>query len=147
MLERIVNPTVPTPGTPSDFEKRFLRERVTGAAVLAAASDALEINLISATPAAGKLVSANIGIQVTQAAAANSHDYRIYYDDGAGGSAVALTSLYDGSATAVTANVLNAFTVTAGVAIPAGSRVYVVTAKSGCGAAANLQFEATLEYT
>lgn len=110
------------------------------------ATGTLEFTLIAKTEAALRLKEAHLMAQATLAAAAASRDWQIQYDDGAGGTAVTLTSLYDGTATAVTAAVRNAMTVTAGVIIPAGSRVYVESTVNSTGAAADIQCDAEFAY-
>lgn len=144
-IERAFNETVPTVGTASDFEERVARDTFSGAATFVLAATG-EITLIPSTLAAAKTTAANLSIVTTVDATANSRDYQLFYDDGAGGTPVALSSELVGTATAVTAAVRNPLTITAGVTIPAGSRVYLNSTHNGCGVASCVSATVTVEY-
>jgi len=122
---------------------RIVKARTSGQLI---ATGTQTLNLIMKTEQPMRLVEAALGIQVTQAANANSKSYRIAYDDGAGGADTNLTSLYDGTATAVTLDVRNAMTVTAGVVIPTGSRVFLACTTNGTGAVADIECQAEFAY-
>ena len=95
-----------------------------------------EFTLIPRTRVAGYVVACSFVAETAVGAAANSLDGQLYYDDGAGGAAVALSSLYDGTATAVPADERCDFVQTAAhqeTLIPAGSRVYVNVTVNGAG--------------
>lgn len=134
-----------TPSADGGLDKLLRRERAQ-VSVQLAATGTVEVTLWSSTPFDAELQSANLSIAATQAANAASRDYQLFYDDGAGGSATAITAELDGTATAVTAAVNNALTVTPNVTIPAGSRVYLNTTHNGAGAAADITAEAELRY-
>jgi hypothetical protein len=124
----------------------YLAQRQYQGSAQLGATGTQEVTVCAQTPAAARLTSAHVMILATQAANANSRDYKIQYDDGAAGTAVDLTSDLDGTAVAVTQDRVNALTVTAGVIIPAGSRVYLVSTANGCGDAADIQVCVELEY-
>jgi hypothetical protein len=145
-LARILAKSVSNASDNTDDALELLaRFHVQTAAQLPAAGT-IETTLIGVTPFAMRLLSANMGIQATQAKHANSRDYQITYDDGAAGSPVTLTTDLDGTATAVTKDVVNPLTVTAGKIIPAGSRVYLSSTVNACGAAADITLDAWFEY-
>lgn len=95
-----------------------------------------EFTLVPATIEACYLQSCSFVPESSVAAGANSLDGQLYYNDGAGGAGTALSSLYDGTASAVTADQSSAFVQTAAhqqTLIPAGSRIYVNVTVNGGG--------------
>lgn len=80
-------------------------------------------------------------------ATANSRDCGLVYDDGAGGTPVALATLLDGTATATTAGQVNELAgALTTVEIPVGSRIYMNLTHNGSGAAWDeTAFEVDLE--
>jgi hypothetical protein len=130
------------------IEQMLLRESFQGFAQIAASQAATEYTLHYPTKAASRLIDFTVFGEATESKGANSVSYVLYYDDGAGGTPVTLTSGLVGTAVDITVEVANAGTVTAGIIIPAGSRLYVDTVEEGTGNAAltTAKFTCTIEY-
>lgn len=109
----------------------------------------VEMTLVAKLPLDAQMLDGFITIRATQAANASSSDYQLFYDDGAGGAPVALSSEYDGTATAVTLNVRNALVLTAAhlaTVIPAGSRIYCNSTENGTRPAAQVGCQINYKY-
>lgn len=124
-------------------ETKMRRERGFGS-VQTAATGTIEVTLIDNVIEQSTVTSASFHVLATVAAGANSRDMQLFYDDGVGGGNTSLSSLYDGTATAFTTGVRNSLTITAGVRIPAGSRVFMESTHNGTGAAIDAQITVNL---
>jgi hypothetical protein len=125
--------------------EKLARDNFSGAAQLAA-TGTQEVTLCQKTKAPLRILEGSFAVLATSAADANSRDAQLKYDDGAGGTAVALSSLYDGTAVAMTQDVRNALTITAGVIVPTGSRIYIESTANGCGFALDIMADVLVEY-
>lgn len=131
-----------------DLRELLARETFSMGRQCAASEPTHELTLVGSTKFACRLIDAQLTIDITEAKAATSRSYRIAYDDGAAGTPVNMTSLYDGTASAVTQDIVNDMTVTAGVIVPAGSRIYVTSTENSTGNAAACAYalHLTIEY-
>lgn len=132
-----------------DIRELLCRETFSMGRQCAASEPTHELTLVGSTKFASRLIDAQVTIDITEAKSATSRSYALFYDDGAGGTEVAIATEYDGTAAAVTQAVVNDITVTAGVDIPAGSRIYVRSTEESTGNAAACAYalHLTIEYT
>lgn len=149
-FQSIVDDTdAPATGTDGETTKTLTYHYASQAAEFASAQGTTEITIVPYTALPANIVNGFIMIAATQAANASSSDYQLFYDDGAGGTPVALSADYDGTATAVTQEVRNAFVISAAlqrVLIPAGSRIYVNSTGNGTRPVAKVWFGVLLKH-
>jgi hypothetical protein len=119
----------------ADLRNALLRKQYQNSKDITEVTGTLEITVCAATPYKSKLIRAAFVAETGVTAAANSRDMQLQYDDGAAGAAVDLTTDLNGTAVTTVAGVKTALTVTAGVAIPAGSRLYFNSTHNSSGVA------------
>jgi hypothetical protein len=130
----------------ADLLNALLRKQYQGSKDISELTGTLEITVCAATPYASRLTRASFVAETGVTAAANSRDMSLWYDNGAAGTAVELTTDLDGTAVTTVAGVTTNLTVTANITIPAGSRLYFESTHNSSGVAWDETFfEAEIE--
>jgi len=109
---------------------------------------AVQITLVGKTPYLSKITDGHFIPETGVAAAAASLSARLFFDDGAGAGATALSAIVDGTAvTTVSFQRADFPTLVTAQSIPVGSRIYAAITVNGAGAVWNdTQFEVEIAF-
>lgn len=122
-------------GTPEDIDYALRFKKKSTTRDVTAATGTLDVTVIASLERASFMVSGSFVPESGQVAGANSRDVQLFYDDGAGGAATAISVLFDGTASDMDADQNNAldFTGFTDDLVPATSRVFFRLTDNGTG--------------
>ena len=109
---------------------------------------AVQITLVGKTPYLSKITDGHFTPETGVTADGASLDAQLFYDDGAGAGATALSALLDGTTVTTVSNQRTDFpTLVVAASIPVGSRIYVdITVNAGGDVWDDTHFEAEIAY-